>query len=732
MLLPYYIASMNIEHEYYERTNEYQPFPGICLVDTFELSEGGQSGFAFMTAENAERVRRQKESPIFIIIANPPYNTAQINENDNNKNRRCAAIDKRVSETYAADSSATLLSKLNDPYVKAIRWASDRIGKEGIVAFVSNNSFLEKRAFDGMRKHLAEDFSDIFHLNLKGNARTSGEQRRREGGNVFDDAIRVGVGITFFVRRENRSLSAATVKVFEVEDYETSDVKKGLLDSFATWGDVPYVQSVISRQYDWVERGAKAEFEEYMPVARVAEDSNGIFDVLSPGINTARDTVVYDWNSGMLNTRVQQFCEDYNAEVSRYFRLRPSKLDEFLQYDRVKWSRNLKRHLTGGKELKFEPERTRRAMYRPYDERWLYFADIAVDELGKSKRFLAVQANEAENIVISLTSPGSTKTFAALALNTLPDFHLTGDSKCFPFYTYAEDGTNRLENITDWALEQFRSHYRDPSITKWDIFHYVYAVLHHPEYRQRYAANLRRELPRIPFVGATTIALSSRAQQNDSLANRSAESRDPVSAGNEHRPEGEFSRQGLTDEISGQNSSTRPMEAHANTRSFDSRNRFASESVSSAQDDKAVFWAFVKAGQRLAEVHVHYEQQPEYPLTKKEKAGEKLDYRVTKMRLSKDKTILTYNQFLTLVDIPQKTYEYRLGNRSALEWVIDQYQVSTDKRSGITNDPNREDDPQYILRLIGQVITVRLETVQIVASLPALGLPEIAAATAAE
>ena len=246
-----------------------------------------------------------------------------------------------------------------------------------------------------------------------------------------------------------------------------------------------------------------------------------------------------------------------------------------------------------------------------------------------------------------------------------------------PLFAYAEDGTHRRENITDWALKQFRSHYGDPSITKWDIFHYVYAVLHHPEYRERYAANLRRELPRIPFVGTTTL--------NDCHS-------ESASAGEES--------------------------AVASARK--------KQIPRSARNDKLsvvdVFRTFVKAGQRLAEIHVHYERQPEYPLTKTEKAGEKLDYRVEKMKLSKDKTTLVYNRFLTLSEIPPETYEYRLGNRSALEWIVDQYQVSTDKRSGIVNDPNREDDPQYILRLIGQVIRVSLETVKIVKSLPPLGI----------
>jgi len=250
-----------------------------------------------------------------------------------------------------------------------------------------------------------------------------------------------------------------------------------------------------------------------------------------------------------------------------------------------------------------------------------------------------------------------------MAAKSLVDSHLSGagcTTQCFPFYTYAEDGTHRRENITDWALEQFRAHYHDPSITKWDIVHYIYAVLHHPEYRERYAANLRRELPRIPFASVA----------------------------------------------------------------IDNAKVYPVSSVPPVVKDFDLFSQLAKAGQRLAEIHVHYEQQPEYKLTKLEKKGEKLDYRVTKMKLSKDKTTLIYNQFLTLSGIPKETYDYRLGNRSALEWVIDQYQVSTDKRSGITNNPNRADDSQYILRLIGQVISVSLETVQIVQSLAALGLAE--------
>jgi len=254
---------------------------------------------------------------------------------------------------------------------------------------------------------------------------------------------------------------------------------------------------------------------------------------------------------------------------------------------------------------------------------------------------------------------------------------------------YAEDGTHRRENITNWALEHFRAHYHDLSITKWDIFHHIYAVLHHPQYRERYAANLRRELPRIPFATSTPCH--------------------PEAAESPAKP-------GTPNEG--------PMQLAGSAAAADKSIGPSARKERGPQDDKDVFRAFVAAGQRLAEIHVHYEQQPEYKLTKTEKKGEKLDYRVTKMKLRKDKSTLIYNQFLTLSGIPKETYDYRLGNRSALEWVIDQYQVSTDKRSGITNDPNRADEPQYILRLIGQVITVSVETVEIVSGLPALALPQ--------
>ena len=458
-------------------------------------------------------------------------------------------------------------------------------------------------------------------------------------------------------------------------------------------------------------------------------------------------------------------------------------IDDFLLTDekKIKWSSRLKQLVESGVYAEFNPARIRTSVYRPYCIQSLYFDSVLMHRRGRLAEFFPTAA-DGENTV-TWVKVGTEWPSFAVASSKIPDLLPAGGSQCFPFYTYAEDGTNRRENITGWALEQFRSHYGDPFITKWDIFHYVYAVLHHPEYRQRDAAKLRRELPRIPFVGTSgakapvegdadaaingrsstnadasingnssteaqssgnaTVeerpfraahndpipALSSRAQPNDSRANHSAESRDPAPAGSGHKPGKEFSPQPPLGAARDQNSPARQAKGQAAARSFDSVAGRASAPGHSAQDDRVgrvrdadVFWEFVRAGRRLAEIHVHYEQQLEYPLTRTEKAGEKLDYRVERMKLSKDKTSLIYNRFLTLSGIPKETYEYRLGNRSALEWVIDQYQVSTDKRSGITNDPNRADDPTYILRLIGQVVTVSLETVKIVGQLPSTGI----------
>jgi predicted helicase len=364
------------------------------------------------------------------------------------------------------------------------------------------------------------------------------------------------------------------------------------------------------------------------------------------GVNSNRDEWVYDFSAEHLALKVERFLDTYNAEVDRWRRARskPADVDGFVVNDtrRIKWSSTLKTMMIAGRYATLDMEQGRNALYRPFSKQVLYYDNILVHRPGRWLSVFPKPATEPENSVIGLSGIAAEKPFMALASNCVCDLHLVGagcGSQCFPFYTYSPDGSNRRENITDAALEKFRQHYADPAISKWDIFHYIYAVLHHPAYREKFADNLKLKLPRIPF----------------------------------------------------------------------------------APD----FAAFAAAGRELARLHVDYEKLEPWPLEWIENPAVPLSYRVEdKMRLSKDKTALAVNPSLTLAGIPPETFEYRLGNRSALEWVVDQYRVTEDDRSGIKSDPNREGDPQYIVRLVGQVVRVSIETTRIVRGLPVV-LPAI-------
>ena len=650
MLLPYYIASMNIEHEFFEATSTYQSFEGVCLVDTFELAEDRQ--LPLFAPENTRRVEDQKKAPMFVIIGNPPYNVGQINENDNNKNRKYPTMDARVAETYAKDSKATNTNKLSDPYVKAIRWASDRIGDEGVVAFVTNNSFLDAVAFDGMRRHLANDFDAIYILDLGGNARKG---LKVSDANIF--GIRVGVNINLFVktgRAMNRTTTNEDASVpSRIFYYRTDDLwnKKQKFDFLNERGHIGNIDWQTIRpdvRYTWLTEGLHAEFDTFIPMgtkeAKVVTDAAVavIFKTYSLGVSTNRDAWARNFNRNALAENMNRLIGTYNAEIDRWKRRenRDANVDDFVVYDntKIKWSRDLKLDLKRSRIAEYAEGKVKNSLYRPFTKSNLFFDRVMNEEVYSFPSIFPTPETEQENRVICVAGIGDRKGFGCLTTNRIPSIDLAFEkAQCFPFYTYDEDGRNRRENITDWALEQFRAHYGDEAIGKWDIFHYVYGLLHHPTYRKRYQANLKRDLPHLPY----------------------------------------------------------------------------------APD----FRGFAKAGGRLGEIHIGYEDADEYPIKKIETPGKPLDWRVEKMRLSKDKTRIKYNDFLTLHGIPPKVFDYKLGNRSALEWVIDQYRVKTDKRSGIVNDPNREDDPQYIVKLIRKVITVSLETVEIVESLPDLGIP---------
>jgi len=635
MLLPYYIAAMNIEHAFYELTGTYQPFPGICLVDTFELAETKQEDI--FAEENTERILAQQAAPIFVIISNPPYNVGQVNENDNNKNRKYKVMDKRVADTYAKDSRATNKNALSDVYVKAIRWASDRIGDEGIVAFITNNSFIDGIAFDGMRKHLSQDFDAIYVLDLGGNVRKN-PKLSGSTHNVF--GIQVGVSINLFVRKKQTSQENANIYYSRLDEYWRKEQKYDFLDQKQQRTNIEWQEITPDKNHTWLTAGLDNAFGTFLPMGS-KEGRTGIEDVIfkiyGRGVATSRDTWAYHFRRDELAQNIARMIETYNDHVARWGRLTTKpNVDDFVNNDerKISWSRDLKLDLKRGRFAEFNEDKIRPSLYRPFVKQHLFFDRILNEEVYQMPAIFPNSDTEKENRVICVSGIGSTKPFQTLMTSNIPSLDFLEKTQCFPFYSYDEDGTNRRENITDWALSQFREHYGDAAITKWDIFHTIYALLHHPSYRETYAANLRRELPRIPF----------------------------------------------------------------------------------APD----FRGFSEAGAKLARLHIHYEDLPEYPLVWIESPGATMTYRIEKMKLTKDRTAVIVNDFLTLSGIPPAVFEYRLGNRSALEWVIDQYQVRTDPLSGIVNDPNIPDDLQYLIHLIGKIITLSMETVKIVKALPEL------------
>ena len=640
MLLPYYIASMNIEHAYYEKMGRYEPFKHICFVDTFDtfglMDAPNQTGnFTFLTAENTLRVEEQKKTPMFVVIGNPPYNASQANENDNNKNRPHEAVDNRVRATYAAASIAQLKNKLYDPYVKSLRWASDKIGPEGIIALITNNSFIDGKMFDGLRQCLAEEFNTLYLLDLGGNI----ERKRHPGdSNVF--GIKVGVSINLLVKTKEPREGGARILYHDETAARSKTDTFHFLEETAHVGNVAWRDIQPNARQMWLTEGLRSDFETFLPMGtKAAKAAKGevegtLFKTFVLGVSTNRDAWVYNFQPTSLEENIHRTLRAYNRCVLEWQETASQSgitVDEFAaQHTRdIKWSRDLKVKLQRGRRAEFAASKLRTSLYRPFTKAHLFLDSVLMDRIAGSPSIFPKP--ETENRVICVQAPASSQPFHVLLTDVIPDLHLTGASQCFPFYTYDEDGTNRRENITDWALSHFRAHYADDTITKWDIFHYNYALLHHPDYRETYQVNLKHDLPHIPFA-----------------------------------PE---------------------------------------------------FWQFVKIGRQLADLHVNYEALDVMP---KVVETPPLNWRVEKMALSKDKTSLRYNESLTVADIPPEVFDYRLGTRSALEWVIDRYRVKPDPNgSGIVADPNVE-DAQYIVRLVGQVMHVSQETVRLVGALPPL------------
>ena len=641
-ILPYYIANLNIEFTYKQKMNAYEEFESLCFVDTLDNMgfgfKGKQTSMFGISAENSARIKRQNEKKISVIIGNPPYNAKQENYNFQNSNRGYTEIDERIKKTFIQFGKGQNQIVLYDMYTRFIRWAMDRLNENGVVAFVSNNSFIDSNTFDGFRKVIGDEFNHVYIINLKGNARTSGERRRKEGGNVFLDQIRVGVAIYFFVKKEGEK--GCQVYYDEIEDYAKAEEKI----AYITENKLKDIQFELIRPDDknnWINL-SENDFDELLPLidknAKSGNTEEAIFKTFSAGLKTQRDEWVYDFSKEALELKMQFFIDVYKKTL---------KDSKFKEKHSIKWDRELDKYNARRIAKKFEANKITRALYRPFIKQHFYF-DKHFN--GMTYQWFEIYNANHKNKYIAINSPGNNKDFHSLISDTVTDLHLTGDSQCLPMYVYDNEG-KPVENITDWALDKFRKHYKTEIvttkpkkgkpdfegkvITKQDIFHYVYAVLHNPAYLQLYGQNLKRDFPKIPFYSN--------------------------------------------------------------------------------------FFKWVDWGKALVELHLNFETVPAFKL--KEVITKGITNPKLRLKVDKESNLIIIDESITLSGIPPEAWKYKLGNKSALEIILDQF-----KESKITDPTIAEkfntykfaDYKEHVIDLLKKVCTVSVETENITNQMRAL------------
>uniref|UniRef100_UPI00037AE7CB type ISP restriction/modification enzyme n=1 Tax=Bartonella rattaustraliani TaxID=481139 RepID=UPI00037AE7CB len=693
VLLAYYIAAINIETTYHSlMKGNYIPFKHIGLTDTFQMLEE-KDLLRGLLKENSDYLELQKKLDIKVIFGNPPYSTGQKSANDNAKNTSYPLLDKRIGATYAAQSQANLMRSLYDSYIRALRWASDRIKDCGVIGFVTNAGFISGYSLDGLRKCLVEEFSSLYIFHLRGNQRTSGEVSRKEGGQTFGSGSRTPIAISILVKNPE-SQQRGKIYFRDIGDYLDRKEKLAIIESFKSIGgitDKSGWQLISPDKYgDWIVQRDES-FKTFLTLGIKKGHDTKLFETFSCGIATSRDSWAYNSSCEALAKNMSNMIGFYNSEVERFNEAyehanretRKKAVDSFVNSDasKISWSRAIKQELSKEKFFTFENNSLTQSLYRPFTKQWLYYNRTFNEMVSKIPCIFPI-GQAVENRVIQVAGIGTNRGFSVLMTNTVPNYHTIDTSQCFPRYIYegatvSKDkntkqphlfessmkdgeiaGLQRRDAITDEGLEHFKAAYPGETITKDDLFYYVYGILHSEDYRSRYADNLSKELPRIPCV-------------------------------------------------------------------------------KTAED----FWKFVTAGRELGYLHVNYETIAPYPVTFK-KGNPKLTdisnpeefYRVTEMKFAKsgkekDKTTVIYNSNIIMTDIPLESYEYIVNGKPALEWVMERQCVKTDKKSGIVNDANcyaveTVGNPAYPLELFQRVITVSLETMKIVRNLPELELRE--------
>jgi predicted helicase len=691
LLLAYYIAAINIETTFHDLqaqahdvdldVEDYEPFSGIVLTDTFQLTEDGDLTDEVVFPANNTRAEAQKKLDIQVIVGNPPYSVGQTSGNDDNANVSYPTLDTRVRDTFAARTDATNKNSLYDSYLRAIRWASDRIGSEGVIGFVTNGGWIEGNTAAGVRKTLAEEFSSIYVFNLRGNARTAGVLRQKEKGNVFGSGGRTTIAVFLLVRTQGH-VGPATIHYRDIGDYLSREEKLAIVAD-STLDTVPWQQIAPNRFGDWINQRDE-DYLTYPILGGQPTDGVLAFGRFSAGLQTNRDAWVYNSSLAALDANLDRFVETYDAERARFAQYaathnlaapKGSDTVGVVSTDdtQIKWTSGLRDRAAKNRPLKRSDGTITKSLYRPFMVQHVDITDGLIHRPAVTRRYFPTAHHDNYGFYVNGTAAGNP--FACLATRTVPCLDLFGkNGQFFPRYRWepAEDegtiefdlggevidGYRRVDNITEDFHRLLQDRYGS-HVTKDDIFLFLYGLLHSPEYRERYAGELTQMLPRIPHVPAES------------------------------------------------------------------------------------FQPFVEAGRELFHLHADYEEVEPYPLdivgtehppppaALFDDSDHAVDvYRVQKMRFPTGKKAsdapdtLILNPHITVRGIPEEAYRYQLGSRSAIEWIIRQYQVTTDKASGIVNDPNQwgieHDNPRYILDLLQKVVTVSVRTVEITENLPAI------------
>lgn len=666
VLLAYYIADVNIESVFQEQCPQldYLPFNGLCLTDTFQIGEN-QDGEIFESffKENSEAVEAQRKMPIRVIIGNPPYSIGQKSANDNAQNQSYPILDARIANTYVAGSSAGLSKGIYDSYIKAFRWATDRLSEEegSVIAFISNGAWIDGNSHDGFRASLQKEFNKIYVYNLRGNQRTSGELSKREGGKIFGSGSRTPIAITILVRKPKKErLSKCEIYYHDIGDYHTREDKLRIIKQAKSYTGLDWKAIQPNEKHDWINQ-RDGLFDTLLPLAPEKKfdiKAQSVFTTYAIGVATNRDAWVSGFSKEQVSENMQSMIAFYNSQVGK----------ETLSEDetRISWTRALKRDAAKSVKHIFNSSTFVESAYRPFNKIALYYHKPFIESPGI---FASLYPQGKENKIITLSGVGGSKPFSCLITDVYPNLHLSENGQCFPLYWYDENKSVQTQDlfgeesserwiqrdgITDWFLKEVRSRFSGAkNLTKEDIFYYVYGLLHSPDYRERFADDLRKSLPNIPIVER-------------------------------------------------------------------------------AED----FMAFSKAGRALADLHLSYEDHAHkalvvvremHAMDSKNTERNFEYYRVEKMRFpsneKRGRTII-YNSRIMIQDIPLEAYDYIINGKSAIEWIMERYAITADKKSGIKNDPNlwsrEQEQPRYILDLLLSIIHVSLETQKIVATLPKL------------